>query len=594
MNFAEQLCDELASMGYTHCLFLAGGNVMHLVEACRTRFRMVPVVHEVSAVIGAEFFNESSSDGSKAFAVVTAGPGLTNALTGIAGAWLESRDVLVLGGQVKSADLARGGIRQMGIQELDGVSVAAPITKQSVRLERPIPMTEFRELVQAGSIGRPGPVFLELCLDAQAAPVESAAPLPAPSSPIAVHDAAPEPWEAAMRHLAAAERPLVLLGGGVSRTAAAELRHHLESLAIPVAVTWNALDRIPADSPVYAGRPNTWGMRWANVVIQQCDLLIAIGTRLGLQQTGFAWEDFAPLAKIVQVDIDQAELDKGRPVVQWKVRWDADAALRDLVSRAEPNPTRDSWLAFIHDVRERLPLVEKENLHEGPALVPQLFVAELSELMSGSDILIPCSSGGAFTVAMQVFANKEGQKVIGDKGLASMGYGLAGAIGASLANPGRRVVLTEGDGGFAQNLQDLGTVAVNNLRVKAFVMSNQGYASIRMTQRNYFNGAYTGCDGQSGLGLPDWSRIAAAWGIPFAYLDRGWASDARILELFDSDGPVMFEVPVSQEQSYWPKISSRVLPDGSMASAPLHLMSPALPEPLASTCMPYLTEGENR
>jgi acetolactate synthase-1/2/3 large subunit len=572
---------------------------MHLVEACRTRFRMVPVVHEVSAVIGAEYFNECSTDGSRAFAVVTAGPGLTNALTGMAGAWLESRDVLVLGGQVKSEDLARNGIRQMGLQEVDGVSIAATVTKRALRIERPIPMAQFRALVGSGREGRPGPVFLEICLDAQAAPVDGSAGDESvqglghagPGDPPGHPAAPPEAWNEALQALDAAHRPMILLGGGVSRRMADLVRSDLEQLGIPVAVTWNACDRLPADSPVYAGRPNTWGMRWANLAIQQCDLLITIGTRLGLQQTGFAWQEFAPLARIAQVDIDQAELDKGRPRVEWKVRWDADAALTDVASRANASDRWRSWVGFVRDLRGCLPLVEDANLHEGPEVVPQQFVAELSDVLDGDDILIPCSSGGAFTVAMQVFANKAGQIVVGDKGLASMGYGLAGAVGASLAHPARRVVLTEGDGGFAQNLQDLGTVAVNNLRIKIFLMSNQGYASIRMTQRNYYSGAYVGCDRASGLGLPDWGRLASAWDIPFARLDRSWARDRRVQELLDSDGPALFEVPVSPEQMYWPKIASRVRPDGSMVSAPLHMMSPPLPHDLAVRCLPYLPEG---
>ena len=212
--------------------------------------------------------------------------------------------------------------------------------------------------------------------------------------------------------------------------------------------------------------------------------------------------------------------------------------------------------------------------------------------MAEGDVLIPGSSGGAFTVAMQVFQNKDGQTVVSNKGLASMGYGLAGAIGACLANPTRRVVLTEGDGGFAQNLQELGTVAINALNLKIFVMSNRGYASIRMTQRNYFSGAYVGCDQDTGLGLPDWARLAAAWDLPFRELSRDWLTDREALGLLEQQGPALFVVPVSPEQSYWPKIGSRVLPDGSMASAPLHMMSPDLPEHLATECMQYLTEGE--
>ena len=595
MNFAEQVGDQLLEMGYTHCLFLAGGNVMHLVEACRTRFHMVPVVHEVSAVIAAEYFNESNQDGKRAFVVVTAGPGITNAMTGLAGAWLESRDVLLLGGQVKSADLATNGLRQLGIQEIDGVSIAAPITKASVRIERPIPMDRFRHLVESGRRGRPGPVFLEICLDAQAAPGSTGDEAPTPTA--AAHDLSPGDlpavWFEALAALRTAERPLILLGGGVSRATARSLRRRLESLGVPISVTWNAMDRLPSDSPVYAGRPNTWGMRWANLAIQQSDFIVALGSRLGLQQTGFAWQEFAPRARIVQVDLDSAELAKGRPRVEWRVQADANAAAESLTQSISPDPRWSQWRGFVAGLRAKLPLVEGSNLHDGPELVPQTFVEQLSAVMAQGDVLIPGSSGGAFTVAMQVFENKEDQIVVSNKGLASMGYGLSGAIGASLANPSRRVFLTEGDGGFAQNLQELGTVAINDLNLKIFLMSNRGYASIRMTQRNYFGGAYVGCDHESGLGLPDWGLLASAWGIPFAELTRDWTTNAAVLQLLDSPGPAMFSVPVSPEQAYWPKIGSRVLPDGSMASAPLHMMSPELPEELARECMPYLIEGEH-
>lgn len=596
MKFVDALAEELQSEGFTHCFMVAGGNVMHLVEACRTRFHMVPVVHEVAAVIGAEYFNETALDGRRAFAVVTAGPGLTNAITGIAGAWLESRDVLVLGGQVKSEDLARNGVRQLGIQEIDGVSLARPITKAAVRIDRPVSMAQLRSLIELGRQGRPGPVFLELCLDAQAAPAveETVSPALVPQ-PSATEFAYPQ-WREALHALASSERPLILLGGGVSRAVADAVLPALEALGIPTAVTWNAMDRIPAMSPIYAGRPNTWGMRWANLVIQQADMIVAIGTRLGLQQTGFAWRDFAPLSRIAQVDLDPSELNKGRPHVTWKIQSDAGAALQDLVATLSPERAWTPWRDFVDTARRGLPLVEEANLtsQDDAQLVPQVFVSELADLMDATDILIPCSSGGAFTVAMQVFENKRGQLVVSNKALASMGYGLSGAIGAALANPRRRVVLTEGDGGFAQNLQELGTVASQGLTVKMFVVSNRGYASIRMTQLNYFNGGFVGCDPDSGLGLPKLEPLATAWAIPYAKLHPGWQTDPGILTLMAAQGPAMFEVPVSQEQSYWPKIGSRVLPDGSMASAPLHLMSPALPADTEVTYMPYFTEGENR
>lgn len=593
MKFADRLCDELLGLGYTHCFFVAGGNIMHLVESSRTRFRMVPVIHEVSAVIGAEYFNETSQD-VRAFALVTAGPGLTNAMTGIAGAWLESREVLIIGGQVKSGDLASAPLRQKGIQEIDGVSLCESITKASIRIESPVSMSEVRGTIEAGTRGRPGPVFMEICLDAQAAPAlhddDAGTGVGSATESHTVAPLASPEWATAVAALQAAERPLLLIGGGVDRRTAKNIRARLEALGIPVALTWNAFDRLPSDSAVYAGRPNTWGMRWSNIVIQQCDVLFAVGTRLGLQQTGFAWEHFAPLARIAHVDIDDAELRKGHPRVDWRIQCDANEAVSTLLNQLRPSRSWSAWRDFVSMVRQELPVVEASNFTDHSGLVPQKFVAELARLASPSDVLIPCSSGGAETVAMQVFANQDGQIVVSDSALASMGYGLAGAIGASLAHPQRRVILTEGDGGFAQNLQELGTVKVNDLNLKMFIMSNKGYASIRMTQSNYFKGAYVGCDTSTGLGVPNLERLAAVWDIPFVRLSESWSQDAVFGEVFDRAGPVLFEVPVPQEQPYWPKIGSWVGPNGSMTSAPLHLMSPDLDDATARKVMPYLAE----
>ena len=586
MKYSDLMADQLRGMGYTHCFFLAGGNIMHLVESCRTRSRMVPVIHEVAAVIGAEYFNECAEPGQRAFALVTAGPGLTNAVTGIAGAWLESRELLVLGGQVKAEDLATGGIRQRGIQEIDGVELVSSITKAAVRLATPLPVEALRDLIERGREGRPGPVFIEVCLDVQAASVADQPP--APVSQVAPAPPLPAIWTQALQATQEAQRPLLLLGAGVSRRTARELRPALESLGIPVAVTWNAFDRMPTDSAIYAGRPNTWGMRWSNIVLQQCDMLLAIGTRLGLQQTGFAWQQFAPLARIAQVDIDPAELVKARPMVEWPVLGDAGEALRNALGTLAPRDEWASWRDFVAATRAALPLVEAVNVTGSPHVVPQQFVADLAAVMADDEVLIPSSSGGAFTVAMQVFENKPDQIVISNKALARTEYGQDGPIGASLAHPDRRVVLTEGDGGFAQNVQDLGTVAVNGLRIKMFVMSNGGYASIRMTQRNYFDRSYVGCDAATGLGMPDLERLAAVWNVPFHRVNRGWTEDPQFRELFDAPGPALFEVPVDVEQPYWPKIGSRVTPEGSMVSAALHLMSPDLDPSTSESVMPYL------
>ena len=252
-KYAEQLTDWLVELGYTHCFFVAGGNIMHLLDGARTRFTCVPVVHEVAAGIAAEYFNEAGGTG-RAFAMVTAGPGVSNIITAMGGAWLESRELLVIAGQVKSEDLATNGVRQRGIQEIDGVGLAAPVAKHSVQMKTPMPKSEFFSLVNAGISGRPGPVFIELCLDAQGAPpIEEQVVVTNPQ----INEIALESdMDLIVTRLKSAQRPILLIGGGVNRKTAQALQGELTGSGIPVMTTWNGADRIDSSHPSYLGRPN--------------------------------------------------------------------------------------------------------------------------------------------------------------------------------------------------------------------------------------------------------------------------------------------------------------------------------------------------
>lgn len=591
VKYADLLIEWLQELGYTHCFFVAGGNSMHLLDGARRRLTCIPVVHEVAAGIATEYFNEAEGLG-RAFVLVTAGPGMTNLVSALAGAYLESRELLVLGGQVKSVDLARGEVRQRGIQEVDGVAIARPLSVVSERLEEPAPRQAVRAMVEQGRRPRKGPVFIEVCLNAQGAKVDR---------DVLEKPAAPPGLTAEMRGAAGADdaalaaigelmrsatRPVLLVGGGVSRAAAAAALPALRRLTVPVMTTWNGADRFGADEPFYVGRPNTWGQRSANVLLQQADAVVALGTRLGLQQTGFNWESFAPLASVVQVDIDEAELNKGHPKVDLAVAADAGVMLEGLLSQTLPDYS--DWLSFCRRVRTLLPVAEEANVTAPGYLCPYRFISDLAGRCTGQDVIVPCSSGGAFTVSMQAFIQKRGQIVITDKGLASMGYGLPGAIGAAISHPDRRTILLDGDGGFAQNMQELATVAVNRLDLKIFVFSNDGYASIRMTQRNYFDGQYLGCDTTTGLGFPHWPSLFESFGIPALELDTTGLAAPRFEELFDAKGPAAFIVPVDPEQTYYPKIASRVTATGGMESRPLHLMSPDLPPHVAREVFVYL------
>lgn len=591
-KYSDTLIDQLVELGYTHCFFVGGGNVMHLLESARTRMECVPVVNEVSAGIATEYFNVANrSTNRRAVAIVTAGPGLTNLVTAIGATWLESRELLIIGGQARTEFLSRGTVRQIGHQEIDGVSITKAITKESVRIERPMSFTELKGYVDASKTGRKGPVFLELCLDvsAQFVEIETISKINKDFSK-SLPDTPIEDLTYIADLLGQSSRPLMLIGQGLGFDTFQSKKIELTSLGIPVATSWNSADYLDFHDSLYAGRPNTYGMRWSNAVVQQCDLLIVVGARLGLQQTGFNWQEFAPLAKIIHIEIDSAELEKSNPGADVKILGDANLVFPSLMDYLLENVTSENsdWIKYIAKLKDLLPVNEAANqIFEGYAN-PFSLIEDLSELMQTDSVLIPCSSGGSYTTVMQSFKQKEGQLLTNDKGSASMGYGLAGAIGTAFALPDKKVVLVEGDGGFAQNLSEIGTVANRNLNVKMIIFSNQGYASIRLSQKAYFEGNYIGCDAETGVGLPDWSLIFAAYGIPCAEISQNISEQPEALDLFSAEGPAAFIVNIHQDQPFYPKLTSRIFPDGTMKSNPIHLMYPPLENDLSQEVFAYL------
>ena len=573
LKYSDQIGEWLKAAAYTHYFYVGGGNIMHLTESLSRYLKGVPVVHEVAAGIAAEYFNEIAAP-AKAIALVTAGPGLTNIITAMAGAYLESRELLVIGGQVKTTDLARGQVRSRGIQEIDGAALVESTTKLSCRFMKPISAAEFLSKIAISWTPRKGPVFLEVPLDVQAATVERES-FP-PIKPPALPTMREKDLQRVVELYNKAERPVLLVGGGVSYANAAKLRETMIAKRIPTMTTYNGADRFDGDDPIYLGRPNTWGQRSSNIIIQQSDLIIAAGTRLGMQQTGFNWQEFGRYATIVQVEIDEGELEKGHPNVDHGYAADAD----DFLARfaAADLPRKDDWLAHAQEIRAAIPRIEDVN-KTGPGYIsPYHFIVRLEQLTRLDDLIIPCSSGSAFTLSMQLYKQKHGQRLLTNKSLASMGYGLSGAIGAAIARPDKRTFLIEGDGGFTQNLQELGTVMVNRCNLKMFIFHDQGHASIRMTQRSYFNGNYLGCDRQTGLGLPDWTRLFAAWDVPVMELPLDFDTDDEFRGRLESVGPQAFIVPIDPEQTYLPKISSRITKSGSMESNPIDRMTPDLPD----------------
>ena len=591
MKYSDFVAKQLVKLGYTHCFFLAGGNIMHLLESMSREMECIPVAHENTGIIAAEYLNSLPGD-AKAIALVTAGPGITNSLTGISGANLESRELLVIGGTVKTIDISSEKLRQRGIQEINGQDTVKPLAKFSERIMEVKDGNYWADVSKISSSGRKGVAFIEFPIDLQSKEVDFEIVSSKSNETVDPNVDFERELEELNIVFEKSSRISFLIGGGCSKAISEEIIAFSRDCNIPIFTTYNGADRIDSSDPNYFGRPNTWGQRYSNILFQQSDLVIVFGSRLGLQQTGFNHEQFVPIGKVCQIDIDNNELTKGHPKIDFPICSDVDIFCKYFFKlfnndlKNKKNKKQKEWINFCKMVKETLPLNE-ESSPEKNRITPHLFFERISEASSSKDIIIPCSSGGAFTCFYQMFNQKYGQEIRSNKSLASMGYGASGAIGASFSDRNRRVIHIEGDGGFIQNISVLSTISHFNLNIKTFIINDGGYASIRMTQSNYFNGNYIGCDPDTGLFFPEWEMLFKSFNIRYEELVS--ENDLnKIPDLINNKIPMVIVINIHPYQTYMPKISSRVTENG-MESNPLHLMTPDLEENIKNKVFKYIS-----
>ncbi len=589
-KYSDDLMNWLVELGYTHCFFVAGGNAMHLIDSARTRFECTPFINEIGAGVAAESFNEVCSKEKRAFVLITAGPALTNVVTAIASAWVDRRELLVIGGQAKSSDLARENLRQVGFQEICGTKIVAPITKTSLLVHKQISKSSFVEAVMLGKAHPKGPVFIEVCLDVSMQETDSQLkdnPEPLGSNEI---DMRTFPILELGKLLLESKRPLVLIGGQLEREFANDYLESFANIGIPIATSFNGADRVGFEYPFYCGRPGWYGSRWANLIIQQADLIVSIGARMGVMQTGYNVKEFAPNCKLVQIDSDISELNRGDVPREMKIQMNPNHAVQALSEFFEELPKLEieSWRELIVKIKSTLFKPEVFNKAQKEFVEYANFAHRITQILSAEDQINPCSSGGNFESFGKVMVNKKGQNWVTSPGLASMGFGLSGGIGMSLAHPQKRTIVFEGDGGFAQNLQELGVMRINNLNLKLFIASNGNYGSIKAHQKSAFNDNYIGCDRETGLWLPDWEAIAKAFLIPYYLIQSNDFETESFMEHLNSSEPCIFEVKVDPDQVILPKIVSVKTSSGEVESNPLHLMYPEISESELTLLAPHI------
>ena len=584
LRVADWIMQRLADEGLGHVFVLPGGGAMHLDDglACESRLTPVPCHHEQACGIAAEAYGRTGHAGHPGFgvALVTTGPGATNVITPVAGAWIDSIPLLIISGQAKRADRVNGRpLRQGGVQEVDIVPMVRSITKYAATVTEPRDIRRhFESALHAMTDGRPGPVWLDLPLDVQAAPVDPDALAPAALPPV---PAAPQPDLAGVADwLAGACRPLLLAGHGVRLAAAGDrLRALAERLGMPLASTWNATDILPWDHPLNAGRPGVVAARGANFAVQNCDLLISVGCRLDNIITAYNPRGFARAARKVVVDVDPHELDAKDMALDLALAMDAgaftdalDAATRGIALQ----PALAEWRARIADWKRRYPVFDSAGAPASGRIGHFQFADALSDAVPVDTLIATGSSGLAVEAFYTAFRNKAGQRIFLTSGLGAMGYGLPAAIGACLGNDSRPMVLVESDGSLQLNLQELATLSGRRLPICVLVMNNGGYCSIRNTQRNYFDGRYLGTGPEAGLMMPDLERLAAVYELPYLRIDDAARLAGDLAAALALPRPCLIDVRLLPDETLAPKCAAIPRADGSIVSMPLEDMSPLL------------------
>ena len=582
IKLSDYLWNFVAEQGIKDIFMFPGGGAMHLVDSlgrCE-KARGITLLHEQACSMAAETYGRISNN--MGAILVTTGPGGTNAITGVAAAWMESTPMLVVSGQVKTADLAgNSGVRQLGNQEIGIVRIVESITKYAVMITEP-KMIKYhleRAFFEARR-GRPGPVWLDIPLDVQAAMVETdelAGFVPSASETISYLPCDQDVKETAVM-LSGSLRPVMIVGQGIERGNGIEhFRRLADKLGIPILTSWMAAEVLPYDHPCNLGKPGMVAPRYSNWAMQHSDLIIAIGTRLDPAMIGYNPDDFAPEAQKIIVDIDIAEIDKFKFHVDKKIVSDATEFIKqldiELVASGYDNSRKKDWLERCLDYKDKHPVLLKEFIEQQEFVNPYYFVDQLSDCLADDEIVIPGSSGTTLDIFWLCLKNRKGQRTFSTGALGSMGYGIPAALGAAVASA-RRVISVEGDGSVQLNIQEFADIKAMGLPIKIFILDNGGYLSIMNTQRSHFGGHLVGASPESGLHLPDIIAVANAYGFHTFQIGSHKGMKETIKQVLNTDGPALCRIVMRDDITVQPRVVSRISENGSMVSGSLSNMWP--------------------
>lgn len=581
IKVADYIAEYLVEHGITDVFTVVGGGAMHLNDAFGHKKELYCTYnhHEQASAIAAESYARIHN--KIAVVCVTSGPGAINALNGVAGAYMDSIPMLIISGQTKSSLTVRHSglrLRTLGNQEFDIIECVRGMTKYCEMLEEPNKIRYcLDKALSLANEGRPGPCWLDIPLDIQGNYIEKEELYPY----IEEYDIDIDKlinWELILEKIKEAQRP-ILYGGNSIRISGGykAFRNLVEQLQIPVVTGWNSIDLLPTDSPFYVGRAGIMGDRAGNFAVQNSDLIISLGSRLNIYQVGYNVETWAREAYIVAIDIDREELKKVTIRVDMPICYDIKDFMEELLTKIYDIEPKTKWIQQCRKWKDKYTVIQPKHYENTEKCNVYAFINELSRALPAS-VHTVVANGSASVVGSQTYYIKEGQRFIMNCALSSMGYDLPAAIGACIAGGRKTLVCIAGDGSIQMNLQELQTIITNKLPIKIFIINNQGYHQIRLTQRNLFKGeALVGVGPEShDLEFPDMEKIAWAYGYPYFKCSKNKDIKEFIKDVLDCDGAVMAEVFTDTEQVYEPKSSTKKLDDGTLVSPPLEDLAPFL------------------
>ena len=577
-KIADYAMDFIAKRGVKDIFLIPGGGCIHLVDSLgrHPELNYICNLHEQASGIAAEAYAQYTNN--LGVALVTTGPGSTNVITAVAAAWLDSTPLMIISGQVQKQDMVNGRrTRQIGFQEIQSTEVVKEITKYAAVVDDPKYIRyHFERAYYEATSGRPGPVWLDIPLDIQAAEIEINTLL-GYSPVLEAPKIEEETIDAIIDEINIAARPVLLVGNGVRLSKCEkQLNELVDALKIPVLTTWKAIDFYAEDHECFVGRPGIAGQRAANFTQQNADLIITIGARLDHGQTAYQPHNFARGAVKVIVDIDPFEIRK-MGEVEYPVYADAREFIAKLLARrSQINNDNSDWLAIAKEWQRRYPVVLDEYWAPGGLVNNYVFIDVLSELMKPTDLLIPGSSGACSEVTMQAFKVKDGMRIFNSEGLGPMGFGIAASMGGCIASGRKHTICVDGDGGFFMNVQELEIIRREKLPIKFFVLNNDGYVSIRNTQNKHFGGHQVASGPESGCTLPDIKKTAACYGIKYYCIDSHDELRKKMKLVLNYNGPAICEVKMPPTQETAPRTAAYKKKDGSFASRPMEDMYPFL------------------